>query len=593
MTARTVLGGFCTLLMIAMPAMAQPDSLWSRTFGGTGRDDCYAVRQTLDGGYILGGSTSSYGAGSFDIWLIKTDSLGMEEWSRTFGGSGFDDCNTIHLMPDGGFLVGGVTNSFGAGETDAWLLRTNANGDSLWSRTYGGSERDGYYALQQTPDSGYILVGYTESFGAGDSDIWMLKIDANGDSLWSRTFGGSSIEYGHAVQQTTDGGYMLAGRTLSFGAGNWDFWFVKTDENGDSLWSRTYGGDEWDECWVAQQTTDGGYALAGFTWSFGSRNWNFWLLKTDANGDSLWNRIYGRTGQDQCEYLKQMTDGGYVLAGVLGQASPYGHDFWLIRTDTNGVAIWTRTFHRQDVDWCHTVDETSDGGFIMAGSTSPWAENEDIWLIKTTPDPCIPAPPDSFERVSPEDSVQLYHPYAELVWTRSIDPNGDDVTYLIHIESPTYGFPDPADYTTTDTSIEIDIPWPLEHLDEIHAFYWTVHAAAAGDTVEASNGTGVFLMDIIGAADEVSIVPLEYSLSAHPNPFNPSTRITFDLVKASHVTLKVFDVLGRDVATLVNKTYSAGTHSVTFDGSHLPSGIYFYRLLAGDFIQTKKMVLLK
>lgn len=235
---------FICVMMVVVSAtglFAQaPDSLWSRTFGGSNVDYCYDVRQTTDGGYVLAGFTDSFASGSYDFYLVKT----------------------------------------------------NANGDSLWSRMFGGGSDDRCQAVQQTTDGDYVLAGRTDSFGAGSYDFYLVKTDANGNSLWSRTFGGSSFDYCYGVQQTLDGGYVLAGWTYSFGAGG-NFWLVKTNADGDSMWSQTFGGDNSDACWSVQQTAEGGYILAGCTSSFGVYSWDFWLVKTDSNGDSLWSRTYG------------------------------------------------------------------------------------------------------------------------------------------------------------------------------------------------------------------------------------------------------------------------------------------------------------
>ena len=178
--------------------------------------------------------------------------------------------------------------------------------DTLWTRTFGGSLSDICYSVQQTTDDGYILGGYTCSFGAGGNDFWLVKVNANGDTLWTRTFGGSGNEYCHSVQQTTDGGYILGGYTGSYGAGMADFWLVKTDANGDSLWSRTFGGSDEDFCYSIQQTTDGGYVLGGYNYTYGAGSNDFWLVKTDENGTEEWSYYYDildQDGLDGCQFM--------------------------------------------------------------------------------------------------------------------------------------------------------------------------------------------------------------------------------------------------------------------------------------------------
>ena len=205
---------------------------WERTFGGNKEDVGISVQQTSDGGFILLGVTESFGAGGGDFWLIKTDAEGKLLWERTFGGEAWDYGFSVQQTSDGGFILLGGTYSFGAGDSDFWLIKTDAEGKMLWERTFGGRDGDGGISVQQTSDGGFILLGGTESFGAGDGDFWLIKTDAEGKLLWERTFGGSKWDYGISVQQTSDGGFILLGETKSFGAGDGDFWLIKTDAEG-------------------------------------------------------------------------------------------------------------------------------------------------------------------------------------------------------------------------------------------------------------------------------------------------------------------------------------------------------------------------
>jgi len=375
------------LWLLFSQALAQPpSSLWSRTFGGSDYDICDCVQQTSDGGYILGGLTRSFGAGFNDSWLVKINADGDSLWSRTFGGSDSEESKSVVQTSDGGYVLGGHTRSYGAGQADFWLVRADANGDSLWSRTFGGSNLDYCCSVQQTTDGGYILGGYTDSFGAGAGDFWLVKTDSLGDSLWSRTFGGSQGDVCRSVQQTTDGGYILGGWTASYGAGNDDFWLVKTDSLGDSLWSRTFGGSNLDYCRSVQQTTDGGYILGGYTESYGAGQSDFWLVRADENGDSLWSRTFGGSNNDYGWSVQQTTDGGYILAGETYSFGAGGYDFWLVKTDAGGTGTteeWSRTFGGSNHDYCRWVQQTTDGGYILGGLTLSFGAGAgDFWLVR-------------------------------------------------------------------------------------------------------------------------------------------------------------------------------------------------------------------
>jgi regulation of enolase protein 1 (concanavalin A-like superfamily) len=248
--------------------MLHGNKLWEKTFGGIRDDRGHSVQQTSDGGFILLGWTESFDAREADVWLIKTDASGNIEWDRTFGGSDRDKGSSVQQTSDGGFILVGYTESFGAGWADVWLIKTDADGNKLWEKTFGGSGLDSGSSVQQTSDGGFIIVGYTTSFGAGGFDVWLIKTDADGNKLWEKTFGGSRRDWGSSVQQTSDGGFILVGYTTSFGAG--DVWLIKTDANGNKQWDRTFGGSDWDEGWSVQQTSDGGFIIVGWTWSFGA-----------------------------------------------------------------------------------------------------------------------------------------------------------------------------------------------------------------------------------------------------------------------------------------------------------------------------------
>jgi uncharacterized delta-60 repeat protein len=476
------------LLVLAQVSFSQPtpDTLWTRTYGGSGTDLAYSVQQTTDGGYIVAGYSNSFSGGYYDCYLVKTNSLGDTLWTRTYGGDSDEHAYSVRQTTDGGYIIAGETMSFGAGAYDMYLVKTNEFGDTLWTRTYGGSSWDAAYSVQQTADGGYIVAGYTSSFGAGERDFYLVKTNNQGDTLWTRSIGGSSDDGAYSIQQIPDGGYIVAGLSNSFGAGWYDSYLVKTDSRGDTLWTRTYGGSSGDYAYSVQQTAEEGYVVAGHTHSFGAVSGDFYLVKTNTQGDTLWTRTYGGSSIDDAYSVQQTTDGGYIVAGYTFSFGAGWNDFYLVKTNGESDTLWTRTYGGTDYDDANSAQETAGGGYIMAGFTRSFGAGEsDFFVVKTGPDQ------------------------------------------------------------------------------------------------SGSEPVGVTL-------------PSQYTLYQNfPNPFNPSTQIVYTLPRASKVSLRLFNLLGEEVATLADEVRSAGTHTVSFDGSGLASGIYLCRLQAGEFVQTRKMVLLK
>jgi hypothetical protein len=382
-----MLAGLALLLVglgVGKSVAQAPSWEWVKTFGGSNDDWGSSVQQTSDGGFILVGYTASFGAGGPDVWLIKTDADGNKLWDRTFGGGGLDEGRSVQQTSDGGFIIVGYTASFGAG--DVWLIKTDADGNKLWDRTFGGGNLDEGLSVQQTSDGGFIIVGYTASFGAGWADVWLIKTDADGNKLWDRTFGGSDWDEGWSVQQTSDGGFIIVGYTVSFGAEWADVWLIKTDANGNKQWDRTFGGRYSDGGRSVQQTSDGGFILVGDTWSFGAGEADVWLIKTDANGNKQWDRTFGGSENDLGYSVQQTSDGGFIIVGATASFGAGGPDVWLIKTDANGNKQWDRTFGGRYSDGGRSVQQTSDGGFIIVGATRSFGAGDyDVLLIKSRP----------------------------------------------------------------------------------------------------------------------------------------------------------------------------------------------------------------
>jgi len=371
------------LAAILAPSPLTAQVIFRRTYGGTGNDYGYSVRQTADGGYIIVGHTLSFGADSADIYLVKTAADGATSWTKTFGGTGNDYGLAVRQTSNGGYIIAGITFSFGRPDGEVYLIRTNAAGELQWSRTFGGSNSDHGCDVEQTVDGGFIVAG---KYGraTGYDDVFLVKTDSLGDTRWTRTYGGDSSECGWAVQQTEDGGYVVAGNTNSLGNGESDAYLLRVDADGDTLWTRTFGGAGFEGAYSVQPIAGGGYILAGETESFGAGSRDVYLIKTDTNGNALWSKTFGGTDRDDGSSVQPTADGGYIIVGSTESYGAGDVDVYLIKTNASGDTLWTRTCGGRDWEIGKSVRQAADGGYIIAGHTESFGAGLiDVYLIKT------------------------------------------------------------------------------------------------------------------------------------------------------------------------------------------------------------------
>ncbi len=323
-------------VFLATPASGGPVNTWGTTYGGSSveRGESFntrgAIRETADGGFVLAGQTQSSDEGDTDVLVLKIDAEGSVSWQKAFGGSG-NEAATVRPMTAGGYIVAGWTESFGTGGKDIWVLKLDENGNvgpsypGTWQMAYGGSGDDVATAVEELGcEAGFIVAGTTGSFGAGDSDIWILKLDEDGGVTWQKTYGGIEPDIATSIQPTGDGGYIAAGWTWSDTIGshlNADFWVLKLNSEGNlftpGTWQKIYGGEEQEMAWAVEPTYDGGYIVVGSSNSFdvGTYDEDLWVLKLNGEGDIIWQQAYGGQNNDYARSIQPTHDGGFVLAG--------------------------------------------------------------------------------------------------------------------------------------------------------------------------------------------------------------------------------------------------------------------------------------
>lgn len=357
---------------------------WSKYFGGSSDEIGIAVHQTLEGGYIVCGSTKSWGPGKDDVYLIKTNQNGEMTWAKIYGGVETDVGYSVYQCSDSGYIICGYSNSFGAGNHDIYLVKTDVNGVLSWTQTIGGVNDDWGFIIRQTSDGGFILTGNTSSYGAGQTDAFLIKLDGQGNTLWSKYFGGINNDWCASVQQTSDGGYIICGGTLSFGAGGYDVYLIKTDQMGNDLWIQTIGGNESDDAYSVQQTSDGGYIIAGETYSFGAGVNDVYVIKTDSYGNTLWTKTFGGSTHDIAYCIDETPSGTFILTGGTYSFGAGQNDVYLISITASGDLIWAKTFGDVGSDCGRSVECTDDGGYIITGGTTSFgAGGSDVYLLKT------------------------------------------------------------------------------------------------------------------------------------------------------------------------------------------------------------------
>ena len=366
---KKALFGFLFLLFASLAGL---QAQWAKTYGGAGYSQAYSIQQTIDQGYIITGLTGSF-SGSYDFWVLKLNAVGDIEWQKAFGGTSADYGYCLQQTSEGGYVVAGSTNSFGKGGADLWIIKLNKVGEITWQRAYGGDKDDIGRSLQQTFDGGYIVAGETRSFGAGAADMWLLKLNSAGDVEWQRTYGTTGDDTALAVAQSFEGGYIVGGGSAPYGS-----CVLKINPLGDIEWQVACGGNRIQS---VLQMLDQSFMVAGYR--YGGESNEFFIAKIAYRGDIRWQKTYGGSKDDLAYSMRQTIDGGFILGGETQSFGVSKRDAWVIKINVGGRIEWQRTYGGPGDEDVRSVQQTADGNYIAAGKSGSFGVGaENFYVMK-------------------------------------------------------------------------------------------------------------------------------------------------------------------------------------------------------------------
>jgi hypothetical protein len=480
----TLMSILMMLLQITNSYAQPPDTAWTRTYGGTNVDLAVGAFQIPGEGFIIGGQSNSFFGDDYDYLVVKTDLLGDTLWTRVFGEEGLDETpQCIQPTFDGGCIMAGAkSNEYDL--RDTYVVKIRADGELDWEIVMGEDTLDEVGSwIQQTDDGSFILTGsFISSETSGD--IFVTKLDSLGSILWNKIYAWSNGDFASCIQQTDDGGYILTGLSVSVNPHEDDMLLFKLDSNGDSVWVSTYGGPLEDRGTCVRQVINEGYIIAGITLSYGAGLYDIYIVKTDLAGNLQWERTFGGPDFDGGRYVDITTDGDYVITGYTTESG--APDIITIKLNPEGDSLWVSQLESEGYDFAASIQQSNDGSYTIGASTDmAGAGSLDFWLIKLDSETGIP--------INNDSSVP-----------RSFSPSDN-----------------------------------------------------------------------------------------YPNPFNATTVIRFSLPQPALVRIEIFDILGRRVDTIIKERQPAGFHCFVWNGSEMSAGIYLYKIQAGDYAESRKMVLLK
>lgn len=600
---------------------------WQNTIGGNGIDELSTIIQTSDNGFFLGGNSASGISGdktspSFgmnDFWVIKTDQSGNIQWQQTFGGDGEDRLTVIVQNSDDSYLIGGYSASglsgnkteISKGEFDYWIIKLDVTGAVIWQKDFGGFADDVLTNIMQTEDAGYLIAGYSISEISGDrtaisnglNDYWILKLDATGNIQWQKSYGGISQDILQSIDITSDGGFLLSGNSSSGISGDksmpcygWDdYWVIKTDASGNIEWQKTIGGTHQELLLASFQTNDGGYFLAGSSYSnIGfdkSENCigvnDYWVVKIDQLGNIIWQNTIGGYHADELKSAIQTSDFGYLIggwtySGISGDKSEKnkGHDdYWILKLDEQGNIIWQNGIGGTHSDELFSLVQTSDEGFVLGGFSNSGITGDktesainkfDYWIVKLFPE--------TGNCFSPNNIITTVLPdRAKIEWTAVDEMVGNKIRYRIS------GTNDWLGKTVMENNYIM-----LNGLACNTDYEWQILSMCSGDVTTYSDYSPLHFFTT--AACRLGGEEKKGELTVYPNPASDQVNISFT-GQTGDAIIRIFNMNGEIVYE--NNLNIQGDYQLEWKAENISSGIYQLQIIINENNYTKKIVISK
>ncbi len=571
---------------------------WQKSLGGSSFDQGYSIQQTTDGGFIVGGGSTSIDGdvtgnhGQADFWIIKLDDVGIIQWQKSLGGSNIEQAFSIQQTTDSGYIVAGYSKSNDGdvtgnhGDDDFWIVKLDDVGNLQWQKSLGGSGSDIGRSIQQTTDGGYIVTGSSDSTDGdvagnhGDEDYWVVKLDGLGNIQWQKSLGGTALDGTSSIQQTTDGGFIVSGSSVSNNGdvtgnhGLADFWIVKLDNLGNIQWQKSLGGSFYEFAESVQQTADGGFIVSGSSESIdgdvtGNHGWDdCWIVKLDSLGNIQWQKSLGGNAPEWATAIKQTTDGGFIVSATSysNNGDVTGNhgdaDCWIVKLDDLGNIQWQKSLGGSDLEEAHSIQQTSDGGFIVVGGSysndGDVTGNHgavDVWIVKIAP---------ANSAINPAVSI-----------THESLPNANDASIDLTVVGgiPPYTFNWDNGATTEDL--------------------FAIGPGVYCVTITDSNGCLGFSCSTInpGTSNTNNAIEALTTFELYPNPANTRATIDVEFTTPKSITLKISNVVGQVIH--YEEHIKLQSKRFEFDLQHYSAGTYYVTLETEGEFYNKKMLVFK